>query len=279
MNAFEVSRFFEERFRGMVGLLERRPDGLIPGSVGVVSAVSIDTVGKPQWVSFYIPLETINTTTQGYLVTTATPVLLYRPMELGLRFDVGVLGQFEIAWTMLQAENPGTDKFSRSPIMKKYYSLKRVGRLDSFGLEDGVELAKTLVAATEELAPATAGVGGPIDVVTVTARGVNWIQKKTEVAPPPPYRLRMSDSRIPNNMSLDGLECISCVIPDGTVLWYSGKFDAQFIDPVFEGRCNLVVYPEANRSNPQTVRRLFNLFRDHCNISGADVGNPTAVPQ
>lgn len=280
VNAFLVSREFESSFRGMVGLLERRPDGIIPGSAGAVSVVSIDTAGKPQWISFYVPIQIIDdNATRGYLVTTGQPVLLYRPMELGLRFDVGVIGQPEIAWTMLQSDNPGTDEFSRSPIMRKYYSLKKRGALDSLNLEDGVELAKTLVAATEELAPTSAGVGGPIDVATVTAQGVKWVQRKTAVAPPPLFRIRMEDSRISRAMAIDGLECIRCTIADGTVLLYSGEFDAQFIDPVFEGRCSLSVSPEASRSYPQTVRNLVKLVRDHCNVSGANQVNPSAAPQ
>jgi hypothetical protein len=277
ISAYDVARYFETSFQGMAGLLEHRPEGLIPGSVGAISAVSIDSLGRPQWLSFYIPVQIVSTTPDGYFVTTATPIILHRPMELGMRFDVGVLGQPDIAWKMLQATASKSDRFTQSPIMRKYYRLKRQGTLDSFALNDAVSLARTLVEATEDMAPPEAGVGGPVDIATVTSRGVKWIQEKKTPAPTlPPFRVRLSEMRIPRGMSLDGLECISCTIPDGTLLTYEGDFDAALIDTKFEGRCSLILGPNAGLKHPETVQRLFQLLKDHCNFPGT--GLPAQIP-
>ena len=90
-DAWSVTRYFLQTFSGMVGVLEHRPDGIIPaGNVGEVSAVSIDDSGKAQWITFYVPVDIVADRPNDYVVATSMPVVLYRPMDLGLRFDVGL---------------------------------------------------------------------------------------------------------------------------------------------------------------------------------------------
>lgn len=269
-DAWSVTRYFLQTFSGMVGVLEHRPDGIIPaGNVGEVSAVSIDDSGKAQWITFYVPVDIVADRPNDYVVATSMPVVLYRPMDLGLRFDVGVLGQPEIAWKMLRANTVGTDQFSQTPIMKKYYFMKRQARLDSFSLLDATDLARVLVQATETQAPVEAGVGGPIDIATLTTEGVKWVQKKTVATEPSPrFRIRFSDMTLPSGTSFDGIECLSCTIPDGAVYWYRGQGDANFIDLKFQGRCSLVFGPDAVRTRPETVQKLKDAFRAKCSMSG-----------
>jgi hypothetical protein len=148
--------------------------------------------------------------------------------------------------------------------MQRYYKLKRLGRLDQFTLKEGVLLARELIQATIDLAPPAAGVGGPVDIATVTSRGVQWVQRKAESAPLPAPHGRVYDSKL-SVQNLDGLECVRCDFTDAR-LFYAGYRDVELVGSKFGGTCRLALAPEAGQRNPSAVARLKALVRGKCSI-------------
>jgi hypothetical protein len=140
----------------------------------------------------YMPLETARDSSGMDYYTVGEPTNIYHSLILGLRFDVQALGFPAVVERILGASAPGNDKYSRSLILRKFYERKRAGTLDQFTIKEAVDLARTLVNATVALAPREAGVGGPVDILTVTPQGISWVQRKTNAAPfPPPFRMRV----------------------------------------------------------------------------------------
>jgi hypothetical protein len=283
-DAKDVALSFERGFAGVAGLAEWLPDRGPSHDVGEISVVSFDRSGKPQWYSFRLLAEMVRSANGRSLLVTGNPVVYRSQIGQPLGFDKLPLGQPQVANRLMDADKPGTDRFSQSQIMKKYYMMKRRGRLDEVTLKDAVRLAEVIVRATEELAPPEAGVGGPIDVATVTPAGVHWIRKKTNVAPvPAPFRARYAGGNLPVNkapfgMNLDGIQCISCTIADGSLFFYDGDADTELIDPEFQGagRCSVILRDGANRKRPDAVRRLISALGNRCNFSG-DLPNPSGL--
>jgi hypothetical protein len=266
LSALEVARTFEHGFQGVVGLLNPGTRST-PSIVAGVSIVSVSSEGEPEWTTFYLPIDMRSSSEGGPYLTTGAPFYLYHPLNLGLRFDIEAIGYPEVVRVLVRADSPGSDAYSSSEIMRKFYALKAEGRLDQLRLAEAAELARTLVDATIALAPPGAGVGGPVDVITVSRDGVTWLQKKHNPAPiPPPYRLRLFSSSVSKGrQELDGLECVRCTFTD-VDFTYRGDADVQLIGCEFEGSCKLTLSDDAMRKNPRAVQRLRKLLSGKCEV-------------
>jgi 20S proteasome alpha/beta subunit len=265
-NAAAVARTFEGGFQGVVGLLNPGTASL-PSLVSATSIVSLTANREPEWITFYLPVAMKSDSNGEMYLTTGQPIYLFHSLNLGPRFDVEAIGYPDVARSLVRADKPGESSFSKSKIMRRFYKLKRKGRLDEISLDDGVELAKQLVAATIAVAPTTAGVGGPIDILTVTKDGVRWIQRKQVTADlPPPYIARFFNSTLgAGHQDLDGLECVRCLFRD-MALRYNGDRDVQLLGCTFAGSCTLTLARDARNKNPEAVARLLNLVAGKCQV-------------
>jgi len=267
-NAVAVAHGLLDAFGGVAGLWRLTP-GVVPGLVGEASAVSVGQDGEPGWMTLYLPLAPQSANGVSFL-TVGTPGFGLHSLLLGLRFNVEVLGQPDVANRLLAANKPGEDVFSRTAIMRRFYLFKLKRRLDDLRLADGIELARTLEEATIALAPAAAGVGGPVDILTLSEAGYTWIQRKEKSAPlPPPWAIQFIGNRfIGGRQGLDGLQCLGCSFTD-VDLTYNGDGDVELIQPKFDGSCRLRLGPHASEKMPHTVAALENLLRGKCEITGS----------
>jgi hypothetical protein len=158
-DARTVARAFEHGFGSVVGLLEPG-NASLPRIVAATSVVSVGQDGNPQWMTFYLPVETQIDSRGGMYFTTGRPLYLHHSLNMGLRFDIQVLGYPVVAEAMIRADKPSSDEYSKSSIMKTFYKLKKKGQLDRLSIKEAIDLAQTLVSATIANAPQTAGVGG-----------------------------------------------------------------------------------------------------------------------
>ena len=75
---------------------------------------------------------------------------------------------------------------SQTEILRRYYTLKRENKLSELTLSDGEALARLLVEHAIDFANThpypCRGIGGSIEMLTVTSKGVEWVQ-------PPSYRI------------------------------------------------------------------------------------------
>jgi hypothetical protein len=199
--------------------------------------------------------------------TVGKPEYLHHSQDTGLGFGIEALGYPFIVQELIKASGPSADEFSKSTLMKKFYERKQQGHLDEYSLEEATELAKALVSKTIASAPSQAGVGGPIDVLTVTKEGVHWAQRKVRSAPfPPPYRVRFFVSTFGGGKQpLDGLECVRCTFRD-IEFSYAGDGDVELLAPNIEGHCRLNVLPDARHKMPLVVDRLKHTLANKCEI-------------
>jgi 20S proteasome alpha/beta subunit len=268
MWASDIAQSFSQGLGGVAGLLIPVPQPQ-PGLVGAVSAVSVSPDGEPDWITLVLPLAVAhgNSPNSDYY-TVGKPEYLHHSLNIGLRFGIEAIGQPALVNLLLTASQPSPGiKFSNSVVMKKFYERKQQGHLDEYRLEEAVDLARALVAATIAALPPEAGVGGPIDVMTVTKGGIHWIQKKEHSAPfPPPFGVRFFGGTFgPGGMPLDGLECIRCTFLE-TKFSYAGDGDVELLSPAIDGHCQLTLSPDARRKMPQVVDRLKRALADKCEI-------------
>jgi hypothetical protein len=182
-----------------------------------------------------------------------------------------------------------TDSYSQDAIMERYYSLKKANRLSDLTLEDGKRLAPLLVEAAITYSTAhpesCMGIGGSIDVLTVTKEGTEWVRKKTNTAPiPPVYRLRIEDSDMNKTVTpLDGEEWLRPRVPASAIITFNGMLDARVAQPKFAGPCTFIIGPDAERHMPETTARLKATFEKACDVyqespSGrVKISSPTAA--
>jgi hypothetical protein len=203
--------------------------------------------------------------------------------SLGLRFDIQALGQPQVVNGLVSADlvstricgtQPGQPtwcvepSFTDSPIMREFYRRKRSGTLDEFTLKDGIELARTLIQATLKTAQPSWGVGGPIDILTVTKTGTHRVAQKHEQTVPPPFHESMRFNTFANSVEpvdLDGLQCLLCTFRNVN-LFYNGTGRVELVRPRFEGSCELTLGGEAREQRPQDVEYLEHLVSGHCQI-------------
>ena len=265
ISATGIGRSFSSGLQSVAGLLLPTPQPR-PGLVGAVSAVSFAPDGQLDWVTFYLPLEPRSDSANGMYLMVGKPEYLHHSQNIGPRFGVEALGYPFLVQKLIKATGP-SDGFSNSPAMKLFYERKRQGHLDEYTLEEAIELASGLVSATIMSAPQEAGVGGPIDVLTVTKDGVHWVKRKERSAPfPPPFRSRFVVSRFGGGRQpLDGLECVRCTFRD-IEFSYAGDGDVELLAPNIEGNCRLKISPDARRKMPLVVDRLKHALSNKCEI-------------
>ena len=211
----------------------------------------------------------------------AVPLTIYFRYRSGLRFDIQALGQPQVVNALISADwatarvcntQPGQPnwcvdrRFTHSAIMREFYRRKRSGTLDGFRLKDGIELAKTLIQATVKTAQPSWGVGGPIDILTVTKAGARWVAQKNEQALPPPFHERLRHITMMNGLEhLDGLQCLLCTFQN-MQLFYNGAGRVELVRPRFEGNCELTLGVEARQQKPLDVQYLERLVSGHGQI-------------
>jgi hypothetical protein len=277
ISATGIGRFFAFGLQHVAGLIEPTP-GPRPGLVGEISAVSILPDGDPDWVTLYLPLS-VNSAGSGatYYYTVGTPVYSNHFQNTGLRFGVEAIGMPALVNQLIKANGPLANAFSQSVTMKLFYERKQQGHLDEYSLKEAIELAKGLVAATIAAEPQDGGVGGPIDVLTVTRDGVHWIQRKERSAPfPPPFgNLLVAATLGGSHQPLDGLNFVQPIFNDMD-LSFAGNGNVQLLKPTITGSCRLRILPGARRKMPVVVERLKRTLADKCEIKEETDPEPNA---
>jgi hypothetical protein len=162
---------------------------------------------------------------------------------------------------------------SQQEIMRRYYLLKTQHRLGELTLAEGEQLAPMLVHAAISFANAHPevcfGIGGDVQVVTITAKGPRWVAPldKSKVVPlEADFIARVQDS--PMYGELDGIQWLRGMVPADAKLFYSGTADAVVVEPKFEGRCTFEVLPGAEKRMPATVSKLESALGGHCDVYG-----------
>lgn len=278
VGAYEVSRVVADGLDSVSGLL--LPVLTRPIFDGEVSIVSIDPSGTPEWVTFAIPFNVKHAQGESFFES-AAPLYFLHTTNLGLRFDVQALGQPQVANALINARGgnaaicgtqPGQPgwcvdpTFTHSAVMREFYLRKRLGTLDGFTLKSGIELAKILIQATLKAAQPSWGVGGPVDILTVTKTGADWVVQKREQTLPPPFRRDAQEITMVNGLEpLDGLQCLLCTFRN-MKLFYQGSGRVELVRPKFEGSCELTLGNTARQQRPDDVKYLERIVSGHCQI-------------
>jgi hypothetical protein len=156
--------------------------------------------------------------------------------------------------------------------VKRYLLLKSENRLSELALADGVPLANVLVKAAILYSGAHSaeclGIGGDVQMLTVTAKGTERIHslEKSKLAPPvPTYPVRvMGGSSMFGRV--DGVLWARDSVSDGATITFSGDADAIVSQPRFEGKCAFVLAPGSQDRMPETAARLRAVFAPHCDV-------------
>jgi 20S proteasome alpha/beta subunit len=231
--------------------------------VGELEVVSVTQDGAFQWISLGVALEP-TLTPAGTRLSISKPTYSTRASGSRLRFGYSVIGQQSVVSRLLEARRPIHDQHSQSLIMKRYYTLKRAAKLDQLTLNEGISLARELVQATIDLAPQSAGVGGPIDIATVTKSGFHCVQQKCRVARLHSTKLTVTNSTFgPYQQDLDNLQCINCDFTD-THMSFAGTGEVQLLNSKFGGRCQLLIASTAKRNRPEIVEALQKEIGQKC---------------
>ncbi len=263
LSAFDIATDFRNSLDSVASLLSGGVNGR-QKFVGQASIVSFNPDGTSEWVKIDLPVEVKSGEDGKVWPTVGAPVYQAHSGHAEREFDVDLLGQPAIAEKMLSARSPSADWHTRTPIMRRYYASKQNGTLNQFTLQEGVSLAEELVQATIDLAPASAGVGGPIDIATVTKTGIHWIQHKANAEALPPSHFLITNSHLSPQV-LDDLECVHCDFTNAK-LFYAGKADVVIVDGKFGGSCRLALSPDAESRRPAVVTRLRAFVQNKCQI-------------
>jgi hypothetical protein len=161
------------------------------------------------------------------------------------------------------AANP----YSQEPAMEKYYSLKASNKLSELSLEDVEKLARVLVEAAINYATAKPclGIGGSVDVLSLTDGGTKWVHKKASIAPRPPmYVARILDSQMTGK--IDGGEWVRGRVPVNATIVFNGDLETRVVQTKFEGPCNFEIGQNAEQRMPATTARLKATFGKACDV-------------
>jgi Proteasome subunit len=261
------------------------PSPALPRFVGEVSSVSVDSSGNLDWITLAIPSAVTINFGQPFF-RAGTPEYISDATNLGRRFDVRALGQPQVVEGIVRSDgtrskicgkDPNSPNSSdwcvdaesmHAPIMLEFFRRKRLGTLDDFTLQEGITLAKTLVRATIKAANPSWGVGGPIDVLTVTKVGVSWVSHKPEQKFDPPFRRTLEAIGVMNEtfpFDLDGVQCLACSF-ENVNFYYDGQGRVELIRPIFKSPCSLTLGFEAQAKRPSDVAYLKGLVSGHCDI-------------
>ena len=237
-------------------------DKPVGSPIAAFSAVSVDEEGHHEWITMVLsPVIRMDPFTRKEVnvkIQEIKPAPISKVMALG-----------SVARTvneLVNAHSPIIDNFrSQSAIMQRYYLLKRLGQLAELSLEEGEELAQCLIKAAIDTARPGDGVGGSVDVLTITKEGVNWVRKKDVVATPPPmYSIRVSGSGLAGQ--IDGIDCVRCTVPPNARLLFRGKREARVAQARFTGPCEFLLGSNARELMPETSDKLTAVFSIWCDV-------------
>jgi hypothetical protein len=270
--ALWLARFFAGGFEGVVGLAATttEPNKL----VGQAEVVSILEDGHAEWVSVRLKPQLIQDDL-GDFYAVAPPQYIQHDLSKGLHFNVWPIGQPTVVLQLTSASAPIDNGFSNSAVMRKYYSRKAASKLDDYTLTEAIELAMGLETESARALPRKAGVGGPIDVLTLTKKGPEWIQRKSNSAPFPPLYKGQYSRGIDFNSNvddIDGLHCVHCMFSDEE-LYYLGREDVELLDPRIVGTCHLRITKRAVTRAPDVVEQLKSGLRGKCEVLEVENNN------
>jgi 20S proteasome alpha/beta subunit len=241
------------------------PDVALSSPVAAATAVSINEKGVSEWIT--LTLAPIMRTARGG--TRHFDVTLQSYMAESPASKVQSLGSGSTVTEQLLSlgqSNPA-NSYSQEPIMEKYYSLKASNKLSELSLEDGEKLAIVLVEAAINYAAAhpCLGIGGSVDVLSLTDGGTKWVHKKMSIAPiPPVYRARILDSQMFGR--IDGGEWVRGTVPVNATVIFNGDLETRVVQPKFEGPCNFEIGQNADQRMPGTTARLKATFGKACDV-------------
>jgi hypothetical protein len=272
MDARRFTDFFQVHFNGILGLLD--PDvTVLQNPVFGMSAVSFRPDGGRQWVSYY----------QNFAVKTDFAGRKYfstgevTPIPEPASKVVAIGAPFWMVDALISLDGPTEAfPFTSTLIMRRYFELKKAGHLDKLSLSEAEQLAAGLVEDTVNRAPEADGVGGPIDVATLSSDGFRWIARKQNVAPLTPiFQARFIDAFADGGgQPLDGFECVRCTFRN-TTFTFKGKADFRLVQPIFRDECKVNLDADAKNKMPQAVERIRRAMGARCKImevSGASAG-------
>jgi hypothetical protein len=264
--ASEIAWVFSFALQSVAGL--RNPSATKDGDpLGAISAVSISSDGKAEWVTLILPAIVQIKDGVSY-VTSAEPRFYYRPVAPNLDFDYRAVGAgAPYVEALMRADSTLSPiPSSWSPPLRKYYERKQNGRLGDYTVAEAAELAQVLIQTSIQYSPEAAGVGGPVDIYAVTSHGAGWIARKTEFAPlPPSYFARSFEGSYEGGVWLDGMECFRCKFKNVNMKYF-GSADVQLVESRFENSCKLTIEPGAKQKRPEVVARLKAALGPHCEI-------------
>jgi len=266
MSALLIAKLFQFGLQNVSGLLQTDSSNK-PDFVGEMIAISVSSSGNPEWVKVHLPVEGRTDSSVAYYVV-GSPTYTEHKLNPEHRFEVDAIGMPRVVNELIGAEGPSAKRYSRTATMKMFYERKHQDALDQYTLLEAIEFARDLVAATIAAEPPGGGVGGPIDVLTVTKDGFHWIEKKKHFAPfPPPIDFMfVATSRKDDYQALDGF---NFVVPTfhNMKLSFGGDKDVQLLQPTITGTCQFRILPGARRKMPAVVARLTKVLKDrNCDI-------------
>ena len=264
--ASEIAWVFSFALQSVAGLL--KPSETKDGApLGAVSAVSMSSDGKAEWVTLTLPAAVRIKDGVSY-VTSAEPRFYYQPVPPNLDFGYQALGLgAPYAEALMRADATMYPiPSSWSPPLRKYYERKQKGRLGDYTIAEAAELAQVLIQTSIQYAPASAGVGGPVDIYAVTSHEAGWIARKPEFARLPSHHVaREFEGSYEGGVWLDGMDCYQCTF-NNVNMKYFGSADVELVESRFNNSCKLMIEPGAKQKRPEVVARLKAALGPHCQI-------------
>jgi hypothetical protein len=272
MDAREFATFFQGRLLIVIlGLLDADVT-ILQNPVFGMSVVSFRPDGRRQWVSYYQNFAT-ETDSAGRKYFSPGDVI---PIPEPASKVVAIGAPSAMVDSLISLDGPtNAVPFTGTPIMRRYFELKKAGRLDDLSLFEAEQLASGLVEDTVNRAPEEAGVHGPIDVATLSSEGFRWIAQKQNVAPlTPMFRSRYTNYFAEDGgpLSLDGFECVRCTFRNQPFT-FEGRGDFRLVQPIFRDECKVTLDADAKAKMPQAVEEIRHVMGDHCKIVEASAGS------
>ncbi len=243
------------------------PDRLISAA----SSVSLSENGVPEWVTVrFVPvIRTYRGGKKGWRIK------LYDFVEPPQSRVLSLGAADDLVHRLIDLNAPDPNEpTSQKEVMKRYYSLKQQNKLSELTLADGTALAQLLIEYAIDFASThpypsypCRGIGGSIDMLTVTSRGVEWLRPpdiSKRAAIPPVYHARVINSDI--NGKLDGLEVLRGTIPVNATLTFSGLGEVRMVQPKFAGACTFILDNDAEERMPSTAATLKTVLGHSCDV-------------
>jgi hypothetical protein len=266
MDAREFASLFQDRlFTVILGLLDAQVTHLQNPVFGM-SAVSFRPDGTRQWVSYYqdFTVEADFAGRKYFSPGKITPI----PEPASQVVAIGAASSMVYGVTSLDRPTDAIP-FTTTHIMRRYFELKKGGHLEELSLLEAQRLAAGLVEDAVRRAPEEDGVGGPIDLATLSADGFRWIAQKQNVAPLTPmfksrYTNYFADSNGPQ--PLDGFECVRCTFRNQTFT-FKGNADFRLVQPIFRDECEVKLDANAKYRKPQAVDQIRRVMGSSCKVT------------